>query len=92
MADHQITCVTKEMVKHPHPHEHIASVGVDGARYTVGQIVSAMDADDTFYTVSPSTNKRATVHAYECRQCLARIIRSAPDAIHDNNLENLRTC
>jgi hypothetical protein len=44
-----------------------------------------------FETVSPSTGKRARILAYDC-QCGVKSLRSAADAVKDNNLDNLRNC
>jgi len=93
MAEHQITCVTKETVQSPSPHQHIASVGTaDGNRYTVQQVIAKMNAGDTFYTKTPSATKRAGVESYTCSTCKAPIIRTKPDAELSNNLDNLPKC
>lgn len=93
MASHQITCVTKETVKHPSSHEHIVSVGTaGGSRYSVAEVIAKMKAGDTFHTVSPSKGTKANVEHYECRVCKAPLIRTKADAEPDNNLDNLPKC
>jgi hypothetical protein len=95
MADYRIVCVNTE-----HPHRHItnAGTGTNPARadkvWTVTQVRSALDRGDTFHTISPSTGARAEVHADDCKigGCIVKTIRSAADAIEDNNLDNLRQC
>jgi hypothetical protein len=91
----QIVCVTTE-----HPHRHILSVGVGGwssaptVRLTVGQVRAALSAGEVFYTYSPSTQKTALVDPDTCKAtgCTVKTIRSAPDAVWDNNLDNLAVC
>ena len=93
--DHRIVCVNTE-----HPHRHITQVGTGHNEWawtrvwTVGEVRQALALGDRFYTVSPSTGKAAWVRADDCRVggCLVRTIRSAPDAIADNNLDNMAGC
>jgi hypothetical protein len=95
VATYRIVCVNTE-----HPHRHITQVGTgsdpDQAanRWTVSQVRAALANGDRFYTVSPSTGKTADVRADDCRinGCTIKTIRSTPDAVTDNNLDNLRIC
>lgn len=94
MAEYRIVCVQKLA-----SHKHITHVGTgvsDQAdqRWTVGQVREALEDGDVFYTVSPSTNHIALVEAYDAHVDgrVIETIPSDPDAIFDNNLDNLRAC
>jgi hypothetical protein len=98
MARYRIVCTTQEPVAAPRSHQHIVKVGTgeDSSRasrdWTLAQVVAALDAAETFYTKGTQSGKEATVSAVSCPACGHRIIRSAADAVADNNLDNLRTC
>jgi hypothetical protein len=47
---------------------------------------------DRFYTVSPTTGKAALVELYDCPSCKTPTIRSAPDWVTDNNVDNISIC
>jgi transposase-like protein len=51
-----------------------------------------MDRGDRFYTVGVYSGKVALVEKYTCTSCWRTFIRSTPDAVTDNNLDNLRRC
>lgn len=78
-------------------HGHIIAVGVGtdpskaDSRETVEAVRGNLGAGDIYYTFSESTSKVALVHRYDC-SCGVKTIRSAPDAVYDNNLDNLRLC
>jgi hypothetical protein len=90
VADFEIVCVTKAGTS---PHQHIVSVGVGSAynKETVGQVRFAIGQGHRYYTVSPSTGKQADVRPFDCA-CGIKTIRSHPDAVTDNNLDNLQKC
>ena len=94
MTTYRIVCTEQQL---PTTHNHIIAVGVGAEpsraaeRLTVEQVRSALDRGDTFYTQSPSTQKIAYVDKYQCH-CGRGTIRSRPDAVVDNNLDNLRIC
>jgi len=90
MSDFQITCVNKKL--YLSGHEHIEWVGVAGEKspVSVGDVYRLMNARHRFYTVSPSTGATALVEPLHC--CHVDTLRSAPDAVRDNNLDNLPTC
>jgi Protein of unknown function (DUF3892) len=96
MADHRIVCCDFQAAVTPTRHQHITGVGTgsDPAKATekwaVVKVRAAMTTD-RFYTVSPSTSGVAMVEAYTCG-CGYETIRSSPDSVTDNNLDNLRTC
>jgi hypothetical protein len=74
-------------------HGHILHVGTaDGGRQPVSTVRMRIDAGDFYYTVSPSTDKIARVDKFDCPVCDMRTIRSGPDAVADNNLDNLPMC
>jgi hypothetical protein len=94
-AEYQIVCAERL-----ESHEHITHVGTgtnaDKAtkRWTVQAIRNALENGDQFYTVSPSTDRVADVRAYNAvvEGRTVETIRSASDAIPDNNLDNIRVC
>lgn len=98
MASYRIVCTEQEPVGQPTTHAHIVAVGTGpdpGAasnRWTLAEVLTAMDAADTFYTQSPSTGAIAQVEKYTCLKCNRTYIRSTPDAVRDNNLDSLRSC
>lgn len=95
MATYRIVCVNTE-----HPHRHITHVGLGTTtasyerRLTVAEVRSLIREGHRFYTQSPSTGKAADVRPDDCRinGCTVKTIRSAADAIPDNNLDNLSVC
>jgi len=98
MASYRIVCTTQAPASAPPSHQHIVEVGTgtdpDKAdrRWTLDQVLAAMDAGDTFYTQGNTSGKRASVEKYLCSSCRRTYIRSSPDAVADNNLDNLRRC
>ncbi|MGO9198584.1 MAG: DUF3892 domain-containing protein [Acidimicrobiales bacterium] len=88
----RIVCVTTE-----HAHRHIVKVGLNtGVDLTVKQVRERIDDGEKFQTHSPSTGENAEVKKDTCRKgdpaCTVETIRSAADAIADNNLDNLPVC
>ena len=83
------------------PHRHIVSVGVGGdaqvpvTMMTVTEVRDAITAGGSFHTVSPSTSQVAAVRKGTCgipAGCHMETIRSSPDAVTDNNLDELDDC
>lgn len=95
---YRIVCTEQEPVWNDPHHAHIVAVGVGtepsaaNARWTVGEVLAAMKRGDTFYTKGIYSGRVAEVHPYQCQRCSRPSIRSAADAVSDNNLDNLRTC
>jgi len=98
---HCIVCTTLLSINYPHGHGHIVRVGtveegqtLNSQRnyWTVDEVLTAMRAGDGFYTYGPTSKKSAWVHPMRCPHCGQEIIRSAHDAVPDNNLDNLPTC
>jgi hypothetical protein len=91
MAEYQIVCVDRA-----EGHGHITHVGIQGLPgvWTVAQVRGCIARGNSFYTVSPSTRAVAGVEPYDLRDLAPNIetIRSAGDAIDDNNLDALRSC
>lgn len=93
----RIDCVNKA-----NEHSHIVSVGAKSENvkggatttYTVTEVYAAIDNGGVFYTVSPSTGAVALVHKYTCKEpgCNVATLKSAPDAVTDNNLDNIGAC
>lgn len=93
MARLQIVCTDQSPRAAGHDSAHITNVRVSGDSrcYTVAGIYVAMDRGASFYTVSPSTRREATVHKFQC-SCGYRTLRSSADSVVDNNLDNLPRC
>lgn len=98
MARYRVVCTIQEPLDKPHEVAHIVSIGTGdnpdqaSQKWSLKQVLDAMDSGDSFFTRSPSTGKDASVNKYECKTCRRYTIRSSPDAVRDNNLDNLRKC
>lgn len=98
MSKYRIVCTEQEPASQPPTHALIVAVGTGtdpGAadrRWTLDEVVRAMDAGDNFHTQGASSGKIARVEKYLCTACRRTHIRSAPDAVTDNNLDSLRRC
>lgn len=98
MAQHRIVCTNQAPPNHPANQAHIVAVGIGARsstydrRLTIDEVLAAMDRGEVFFTVSESTGKVAGVHKFWCNPCNRYYIRSAPDAVHDNNLDSLSFC
>lgn len=98
MARYRIVC-TVQVPADAHPRNaKIVAVGTGtdadraARRWEVKEVVAAMDAGDSFYTKGDRSGRVAEVEKYWCAVCGEWHIRSAPDAVLDNNLDSLRTC
>ena len=95
MNVHFITCVNRASTLF---HQHVTQVGLGDAigyyreRVSVANVRAAIREGDRFYTVSPTTGKAALVEVYDCPSCKAPTIRSAPDSITDNDVDNISIC
>ena len=91
MAEYQIVCVERAA-----RHGHITHVGISGLPgvWTVAQVRASISRGNSFYTVSPTTREVARVEPHDAVHLdqTVETIRSAPDAVHDNNLDQLRAC
>src|SRR5690606_24511724 len=99
MARYRI-CTDQEPIHQPRTHAHIVAVGIGNnpnkaeRRLTLQEVLTAMRNGHTFYTQGERSGRVAEVIAVDCHVCTTRrpIIRSSPDAVEDNNLDNLRRC
>ena len=98
MADYRIVCTEQEPAGAPPKHAHIVAVGVGNdpnraaQRLTTEQVIAMMDRGDRFFTKGDRSGRIAFVVKVYCTQCGRTIIKSAPDAVLDNNLDSLRYC
>jgi hypothetical protein len=97
MAQYRIIGVRKESFDTPHVHSHVVIVGTEKSAgysklWTITQVYNAMDQGDTFYTYGEKSRQPAAVHKYKCPLCDDRILRNVPEALTDNNLDNLPVC
>ena len=97
MATYRITCTLQEPCTKPPTEAHIVKVGTgDSTGYsklwTVAEVIQAMNNADTFYTQGDTSGKVASVHPFQCTECKRWTLRSAPDAVKDNNLDSLPYC
>ncbi len=89
MARYRIVCTEQEPVYRPTKHAHIIAVGTGtdskqaNKGWTVDQVWAAIDRGDTFYTKGETSGKVAEVEKFTC--CGRKTLRSAPDAVKDNN-------
>jgi len=83
-----------------YPHRHITHVGTGADPGSANQRWDVMDVRDAlrngqrFYTQDPVSGRTADVEPYDAHinGKIVYTIRSTPDAIPGNNLDNLRTC
>ena len=98
MASWRIVCVKREVISHPEPHSHVIGVGTgdraDWAdlRWTLRQVLTAMDEGDAFYTQSQTSGEIIYVEGYRCRQCGGTHVRSAIGSPSDSDLDSIRDC
>ena len=97
IATYRIVCTVKQPSGHANPNEHVVAVGVGddastAAPWTLDAVLAAMDLADIFYTQGSTSGKVALVQKYACTQCRRVSIRSAADAVSDNDLDSLRRC
>jgi hypothetical protein len=98
MPRYRIICTTQEPSHVPHDRAHIVAVGTGATASTydkywqLNEVLQAMDRGDDFHTFGEQSRKTAAVEKYTCPNCSYTHIRSTPDAVTDNNLDNLRKC
>jgi len=98
MASWCVVCVKRGTIAYPQPHIHIIGVGTgdrtDWAdmRWTLGQVLTAMDEGDTFYTQGETTGEIRPVEKYECPLCDETCIRFSEGHASDSSLEDMRNC
>lgn len=96
MSDFRINVTDQRPIHQPTTHAHIVAVGTGpnattyDTVWTLAQVVYAIDVQGhRFYTVGPRSGQVALVETIPCGYCNTRLIRSAPDATTDNNLDSL---
>lgn len=95
---YRIVCTEQEPVNQPTTHAHIVAVGTGTdpnkaeKRWTLDEVIVALDCGTLFYTVGEQSGKTAFIEKYICSKCVRTHIRSKPDAVFDNNLDSLRRC
>lgn len=98
MATYRIICTNQEPANKPPKHAHIVAVGVgtEPTHYSrslaLHEVIRMMTNGDTFYTQGATSGKVARVDKYVCSYCNQWHIKSASDAVTDNNLDNLPYC
>ncbi len=98
MALWRVVCVKRALVHRPTLHTHIVGVGTgdrtDWAdmRWTLDQVLTAMDEGDIFYTQSETTGRIRLIAKYVCPHCQRTHIRSAESSVLDSDLDDLRSC
>ncbi len=98
MATHRVVCTEQEPVYWPATHAHITAVSTASygtradRRWTVPEVLAAMDYGDNFYTLGDQNGKVSRVSRVKCGTCQQELIRSEPDAGTDNNLDSLPFC
>ncbi len=84
MAVHQVVCVN-----------HAPAPGGTHQRITVAEAIMNLRSPygDRYFTISPSTGRRADVIEGGCERCGQKpYVRTTADGIHDNNLNSLSYC
>jgi len=98
MSAYRIVCTNQEPVSQPPQHAHIVAVGIGAdpnkasRRLSLAEILQMVDQGDQFFTQGAQSGKVAHVEKFWCSHCRRNHIRSAADAVKDNNLDNLRIC
>ena len=98
MSNYRIICTSQEPVGAPNHQAHIVAVGtgVSPTNYerkcTVAEVYAAIDRGDGFFTSGEQSGKSAWVTKWSCTACSRATLRSAPDSVPDNNLDNLPNC
>ena len=93
MAKYRVTCTEKSAFAH---HHHIVRVGATdesgkSRTWSVKEVRDAIDRGDIFETCGKS-KKTAGVDKFSCQPCKFATIRSNPDEVTDNNLDDLPKC
>jgi hypothetical protein len=98
MTTYRVICTNQEPASQPPKHAHIVSVGVGttsdhySQRFSLQQVIQMLDSGNLFYTVGPKSGKTARVEKCVCSHCRLYHIKSAADAVEDNNLDSLPYC
>jgi len=94
---HQIVCTTQLPADQSHNHAHIVEVGEDTdgdgkaeKHLTLKEVLTMMDNHEIFFTIGEHSKKKIYVIEVNC--CDKRYIKTKPDNVLDNNLDELREC
>jgi len=96
--NYRIVCTEQQPGNLQPSQAHIVAVGIGTEatrateRMTLAEVIAAIDVGHVFYTQGERTGKIARVHKEWCPTRRHYIIKSAPDAVTDNNLDHLRYC
>ena len=86
---HEISCASYAR-PNGQGHRHVMSVGLsDGRHQSVETVRFRIAQGDSYFTFA--LGRAASVRSYDCF-CGAKTIRSGPDAVLANNLDNLQEC
>ena len=98
MPKHHIVCADHTETHGHSSHHHITSVGTGShvagmtKRWSLKEVLAALDHGDVFYTEGETSKRVAEVEKYHCHVCGGLHIRTKPDHAHDNNLDSLKHC
>lgn len=94
MADYVIVCVERRNSPYVTGVATGSEAGRPNRHWTVDEVHRAIKIGHKFFTVSPSTGRRASVFPDEVYSHGQRVqtLRSGADAIQDNSLSNIRLC
>jgi hypothetical protein len=98
MATYRIVCTVESPSGHSNQQTHIVAVGVGDdpseaqLKWTLDEVLRAIDRGDLFYTKGVNTGKVALVEKYSCAPCRRLHIRSAADKVTDNDLNRIPHC
>lgn len=87
-----IVCAVKEPRWHDHDHAAVREVETRTRRWTVEQVVAAIEEGHTFSTKGVRTGAMAGVGRVRCARCETDRLRSDAGATTDNNLDALPVC
>ena len=96
MTDYRIECVDRPDSPAEH-RRHLTGIGTvasDGTKKHWDDIASVREAmanGDRFHTKNHHSEKTASVERFDC-ECGAETIRSSPEDLANNNLDNMVAC
>jgi hypothetical protein len=98
IAGHRIICIVESTAPAPVPHPHIIGVGTESApgnptrRWTLREVLDAIQGGDQFYTRGAVSQKAASVVPTVCSRCGQPQIESGAGFVPDNEVAHLRLC
>lgn len=92
MARHKVHCVTMAPPANPRDLAHPQAIGTeDGRRWSIDEVLAALDAGEEFFTRRAASRADAGLFAFDCRLCGQRTVRSSPTEPH-NRIEQHPAC